>query len=403
MRNRISVRPSYRVKAAAFPLLVVMLLVFCVTKVIRGSDTSNVTNGGVWNYISLFYYLIALVAFIKRGYPLKAVMVFPALYVLLAVISTFINIHGSIDRNFAYSFAMVPYFLLVMYSFYSYSTQHRASEIIVITTFFICLGINLVTILMYQFGSSRRPLASDIYFSLCLFPFFLTFTKNKKLRNVVIVVLFAAMFFSGKRTGVISYALAVVVYFLLDNHINASNNMKKTLKRTAILLICAVILYYISHAIDNAYHLKLYYRLDRLYEDGGSGRNKIYSSVLQGFWNSDFFHKTIGNGLHASEQIAFSYAHNDFLEILYDFGVPALIFFLGFYIQLFLRLKQFVRQKSPYSAPFAVSLIIGLSLSMFSFFLIFYTYVTGIVAYWGYVLAMEQKRQSRKNELYNDA
>lgn len=58
-----------------------------------------------------------------------------------------------------------------------------------------------------------------------------------------------------------------------------------------------------------------------------------------------------------------------------------------------------LRSRSPYAAAFSASIVLGLFLSLFSYMLVYYTYVTGLVAFWGYCLALEKERLSSSKEI----
>ena len=102
-----------------------------------------------------------------------------------------------------------------------------------------------------------------------------------------------------------------------------------------------------------------------------------------------------GHGMNTAGKIGGAgQAHNDFLEILYNYGILPFVSVVVFYLSLIVEGIRLVRRESPYAAAFAFSLIVGLFLAMFSYFTIYYTYVTCIMAFWGYAMAMENKRLS---------
>ena len=204
--------------------------------------------------------------------------------------------------------------------------------------------------------------------------------------------MFLAVFFSNKRTGLIAFVIAFVVYILIDEYINGRNNALKLIK--SLLLTVAVLLafYYLGRYFDNKYYLGIFARLENLQEDGGSGRAEIYSTIWNEYKNSSFLDKLIGHGMFSTNSLTGFNAHVDFLEVLYDYGIFALICLVWFYICLIKKSINMLRSHSPYAAAFSASIVLGLFLSLFSYMLVYYTYVTGLVAFWGYCLALEKER-----------
>lgn len=377
-----------------FVLLAIMLSAFCVLKVLRGSNTESTSNGGIWNYISLLYYPIFLFAIIRKSsYRINTIFISSGLYVTVAVLNAILNSTSQLNITTAYQFLMIPYAILVFFTFYLYSNESKAAQSIILIGYFICLMLNIYSVVMYQFAGAAQAMQSDIYFSLGLFPFALQFIDNKRLKIIIIVLEFFAVFMVNKRTALISFIVALVIYLLINAWVRETSKFFGTLKTIIIATITVTLFYYISKFFDDKYNWGIYYRLMRVAEDGGSGREDIYRNVWFGFTNSSFVQQLFGHGMNTAGQIGGAgQAHNDFLEILYDYGVVAFAFAVIFYLSLVVESIRLVKRKSPYAATFAVSVIIGLFLAMFSYFLIFYTYVTCIMAFWGYSLAMERKR-----------
>lgn len=386
------IKTKVKLKELVFIIISLMILVFCVTKILRGADTDSESSGGVWNYISLLFYPLALVPLFTRKHHINVTFISLGVYLLIAgLVAGFYFWDSPITTASVYNLIMVPFFAMVFTAMYFYAEKVRSAEIILIITFFACFLLNSISILRYQFGGSARALASDIYYSLGMFPFFLLFSKNRMMRYVVTILLFSISFLSGKRAGFIGLSVAIVVFLLVDASIRA-NNMVRVIRMIILIGLAVLAVYLISRYLDNILHTGLYERLERLDEDGGGGREKIYRRMWDGFVNSSFIQQLFGHGVYASSSIVGILAHNDFLEILYDYGVFALIAIIIFMVSLYVEAYKMVRRKSPYAPAYLASLIIGTFLCMFSYMLTFYTYVLCYVSMWGYSISMERKR-----------
>lgn len=373
-----------RQKKNYFILLALMLMVFCVTKVIRGADTLSDSQGGIWNYISLVYYIVFIIACMSykriRVSLLNSSLFF---YTIFAFFTGCFYINA-LSRSQIYNLLMVPYFPLVFACFYMIAREEKKSKTIINITFIICILVNMFTIINYQFFGQQRALASDIYFSLCLYPFILLNVTSKKIQNVCTISLFLATFLSGKRAGLIAIIGAILIY----NWINSYIHLKKSWNKT-ITIIGVGLLIWLSFRIDVQNDLGIFNRLFRLIDDGGSGRVDIYSIIWGNFKKSSVLEKLFGHGIYKTLDISGFMAHNDLLEILYDYGIVSAVFIVLFYISLVFIAVRMTKRRSKYAPAFCASLIIGFTLSFASFFIVYYTYVTCMAAFWGYCIALD--------------
>ena len=379
-----------------------MLSIFCILKVIRGSSIENTTAGGIWNYISLLYYPIALILFFTRD-KIKIDLIFTSafFYVLVALFSTFLNWGYRVDVSSIYNLLMIPYPILVMSVFYISSKKSEWCERIILVGYIVCLILNLRSVLSYNFTNAEEMMKSDIYFSLGLFPFALQLLKRKYFKVLIVLLQFAAVFLADKRTGLIAFIIGLILYILISSFCDNKGSFLKTVKSLIIATVAVLLFYKVGKYVDDTYNLDIFSRLMRLSDDGGSGRADIYSNVWQGFKNSDFIEKMFGHGMNTAGSIGGAgKAHNDFLQIIYDYGVFAVVFVTVFYISLVVRAFKMIKCKSPYAAAFTFSVVIGLFLAMFSYFVVYFTYVTCIMAFWGYTLSMEKQRvmERRRDE-----
>ncbi len=381
-----------KVNMGMLMLISVMLLVFCVSKVLRGANTASTTEGGFWNYISLLYYAVVVYGILKRRvFKIRAVFVWSMIYCVVAM--SFAFSHGSVMSNKSqlYNFLMIPYFFLVFVSFYLFSAENRKTEKIILLAYIVCLFINALTTILYLGFGNLRAMANDVYFSLCLMPFALLFIKNKFFKTAIVVLQFFVSFLANKRAGFIALCIGLVVYYLVEANNSPKNKLSRVFGRIILIAASIFLLYRISYYIDSTFDYGLYDRLDRLIDDGGSGRSAMYTAIWNSFWSSNWFQILFGHGMNtAGDVVGAGRAHNDFLEVMYNYGIIAFFCMAGFYLSMIFHAVRMIRHRSHYAPAFAFSIVIGLTLSMFSYFLIFYTFVTGIVSFWGYALKMEK-------------
>ena len=107
------------------------------------------------------------------------------------------------------------------------------------------------------------------------------------------------------------------------------------------------------------------FRFNQLEEDGGSGRNIIYERIFYSFQQSEWNEKLFGQGYQSVVNINNgALAHNDLLQLLYDFGVVGVGLFLMFFLSLvFSVIDRFSRRnanKTLYAAFVSSLLLFGI-------------------------------------------
>jgi O-antigen ligase len=86
-------------------------------------------------------------------------------------------------------------------------------------------------------------------------------------------------------------------------------------------------------------------------ESFGSGRSEFYMTVWTNWENGNFFSLLFGHGLTSVQVLLLKYhgirhAHNDFLEIIFTYGILGIVVWLSFLFQLW-KLKSQIRLFSP--------------------------------------------------------
>lgn len=393
--RQIGIRIHVKQGIRLFSVISVLLFAFCVLKVLRGADTANESAGGIWNYISLVYYPLFLFHIIRRRRTIvRDFFIFSFLFVLFAVIGVVLSGTLSLSTESIYGFLMIPYPFLVMSVFYVYADDNLFAHRVILLTYYVCLLLNFITIVRHQFFSYERAMASDVYFSLCLYPFCLLLEKYTPVRIVAFVIQFFSVFTADKRAGFIAFVIGIIGYLLIFNSQRGRNHLLAAIRAVLIVAAIVLLLYLVTSLLDQQFHLNIYSRLLRSGEDEGSGRVHIYQRVWNDYLRSDLPDKILGHGKGMLKAVTGSpHAHNDFLEALYVYGVIPAVCLVLFYVALIVRLIKLILRRSRYAAAFFYSVVIGVTLSMLSFFLIFYTYVTGLVAFWGYTLYMERQEE----------
>ena len=136
---------------------------------------------------------------------------------------------------------------------------------------------------------------------------------------------------------------------IVSKYINEKGKLLRTLKTIIVTIVVVVVFYNVGKYIDDKFSLNIFSRLFSLSEDGGSGRIDIYSNVWESFKSSSVMNKLFGHGVNAVGTIGAGAekAHNDLLEVLYDYGIISFIFVTIFYISMVVEAVRLIKRKSP--------------------------------------------------------
>lgn len=133
-------------------------------------------------------------------------------------------------------------------------------------------------------------------------------------------------------------------------------------------------------------------------EDITNGRENIYEVTWDMIAHSTTSKLILGHGHNAvlrDSPLEIS-AHNEYLEIIYDYGVIALIIYLGLWGYV---IKQFIfhyRNNTIYFVPYALSICIFAVMSVVSQLVLYVSYFLYLVMFWGIVQAAKERLLLRR-------
>ena len=284
---------------------------------------------------------------------------------------------------------LIPAFLLFFYSlFQSYNFKAFFLKCV------FALLVGLVGVYMYILLFRNEYVFVGIYASLnasyffiILLPCILFTTSNTLIRAFSIICVTVLVFSSMKRGGIIALALSLLVYYIINVIVNKENGERKrrVFPIISFLFLC-IALIFLFIQFDLATGGYIIGRFDAISEDEGSGRLGIYMEVIDKIQKSDFIPFIFGHGRLAVEKVT-AYgmpAHNDFLEMFYDYGVIMFILYLVFHIFFLLNIFKLIRIKSAYAPIMAMSYVSFFIFSMISHVFL-YSYFLFYIMLWGAV------------------
>ena len=242
-------------------------------------------------------------------------------------------------------------------------------------------------------------ITSNSYYVLIMLPFVLLI-NNKILKFLLILTIAVCSIMATKRGGIIAFMVAMIAYYVVE-HIFIKKS-KYMLRNIFIFLFSMAVLFAGFYFFDQRYNSGyLVERLDRMEEDEGSGRIRVYEEVYKGIKNSTATTFLFGHGFYTTTEVTSkrNTAHNDFLEVLYDYGFFMFLLYLWLHIFLLRYSIRLIWQKSPFAAPMVVSCSIFFVFSMVSHVII-YPNFSVFAMFWGMLLGVINK--NKKASLYEN-
>lgn len=363
-----------------------------------------------WSVCVAMYSLIEEETATLLGYPREYYMV-PLLSInILTVLITlhyYSRCHGQI--------ALVLIWLILIVLIYPIVSTFKAREVIEITLwptsylasyslirskpnylkalrwlFLIIYILGLfyfVTGKILQEGLSSHGLESAsnaVFCVLTVMPFLLLF-RSKPIVLISLVVTLVAVVFSNKRSALLIYAAALIptIWSYLSK---GKSSFKKIV--VSLLIIGALVLLF-NYLVSNYLEGRIFERFESISDDQGSGRFTAWSLLLSKIFSSDPFSFILGHGHYAvSKTTDLTAAHNDFLEVLYDYGLLLFVVYLLLHLRVLQRTIALYKNKSPLFTSYFFSAVVFIVMSWVSILIVQQRYMIYFAIYWGMVEAL---------------
>src|SRR5690625_3993080 len=311
------------------------------------------SSGSLISQVSLFVVLaISLLFFIRslltpnKKSHLYWIWTF---FLFINVFSYYFNFNTLVAEH-RHSYGMFKRILIVFLPFYPflYFAQNGELKAKHFTRFLIVMIP--ITIMMFFYKESRMlekrssPDANVVnnvaYYFVVLIPLVFLFLKRKVYAMLTLLVLMFFIVQGAKRGAMLSAALGLLIYMY---YLFKTINDKDKLKGYFLSFIGIVVVSYLSYSFfqDNEFLIR---RLESMAGGDSSGRDRIYLDIFNTWYHSDSYSRLLfGFGFAGSTIVSSggNFAHNDWLELLTNFGLFGVIL----YIVLFYYLFKYVFKK----------------------------------------------------------
>lgn len=203
---------------------------------------------------------------------------------------------------------------------------------------------------------------------------------NGKWKYILIFIVLVTVLLASKRTGAIACIFAILTYFIISER-----QATKKIKNFLSLIILVGGFYAIANLFFSEQLTYITERFANIKDDEGSGRTEVFAAVLSLVEESPSESVMFGHGYNAvfkETNIGFS-AHNDFLEVLFDYGIVGLLLYASIYMAIIIRIIRIKNRELKISL--IISFILFLLVSVASHLILQPTSILCLCAFWGYV------------------
>lgn len=226
---------------------------------------------------------------------------------------------------------------------------------------------------------------------------FLLLNDKRIVRIVAILLAILVTLMSLKRGGMLSLGIGLTLYLIV--YVKVSLGKLVSFRGLVIAIIAVIVISYLVIYFNDSMEGLVFNRFVTLEQDEGSGRGEIYKEVQEMISHSSIIGYVFGHGwggVARDSSFGLS-AHNDFLEIIYDFGYLAFFLYVIFLVRLTRRLFKMLKNNHPYSPALSASLSIFLVNSLVSHIFIYSWYMIMFTFFWGFVI-----RETNNDIVYNE-
>lgn len=235
-----------------------------------------------------------------------------------------------------------------------------------------------LTGMMIEEGGDGFLASNFVFWPMCCIPF-IFLVKNKYITFSSLILLAYCVILSQKRSALVAFVIIASTYIIIF----FKEKRNKISFKLILFYILSIVVFYILANRMMEYLESIQTRMSLIMEDKGSGRVFLYGDVFNSINNFDFPEWMLGRGLSSIRLTGHSNAHNDALQMLYEYGLFGLFFYLTLCVIVLRRGRYLYRIKHSDAYSYWVSLVVFFVLGTVSNLTVFNNYFSFICAFWG--------------------
>ena len=267
----------------------------------------------------------------------------------------------------------------------------------ILAAFIIVMAVVSIPLIQRNLSGQGRAgeVIFPVYFFLTAMSMVIMFFPKKNLFWVVPCIM---IIFTTKRAGLLVIVCGLFLSQIAEYHM--AKTLKKKWKKMLTIAAISVAAVIAMVFLVQTFNLNILQRFMGISEDGGSGRIQIWDRVYLSYSSGSIFERLFGQGYQSVTRLMLTgraiLAHNDYLEILHDYGIIGLVLFS---IWLFQVLSNFVKmwyRRDRFLPSYCYTLSAMILLSILSYFFIQSYLINFTACYLGIVMAL-----STNNKKFN--
>lgn len=276
------------------------------------------------------------------------------------------------------------FFLIVIFE-YSKDCEEEYTEnfINLLSIGYVLLSIFIIIkIIEYRVQIVDIGGVNEIYTILLAFPIIFA-CKNILIKSIAQLSTIVMVLLALKATAVIAILAAYGTFFFVSPKIDNKKISKWIIRIIFFLLVAIAAIYVINSFGIVELEGGLLNKFLEVDSTGGSGRIDIWKDSMKIQSESSLVEFLLGHGYNTLvNYIGFS-AHNDFIEVMFDYGLIGLVLYVFIYIILIKQTKMLIKNKNKYAPILAVSTAMTFVVSMTSHLVIYNGLLTNCAIVWG--------------------
>lgn len=277
---------------------------------------------------------------------------------------------------------------------YIFVKDNTNRTIQIVRLYYLIGGLGLYLFLNSMIFNFFGHQSNMVYFFVLTAPILLL-KENRAWKIFVLVLVSIMAMVSMKRSMMLAIALFWFIYFVG----NGLRDQKHWLRTVFLAIIVAVGVFFAFGYLDKLSGGFFSERFQM--EDMSNGRNDIYESTWEMQKQSTTVQWLFGHGHNAvrDNSVREISAHNEWMEILYDYGSLVLLLYLGLWICLIKRWLFHYKTMSRYLTAYTLSLSIFAVMSLVSQLVLYVSYFLYLVMFWAIVEALTDDDDQNEEDL----
>ena len=322
-------------------------------------------------------------------------------FVLSYILTVFWAFLFPIESRIVFISTLLPF---VFWTLGDKMCAQKGREFVSVYVPFCFMGLVLFFFLKFDasFLLDKEYAAINASYSVLYFMPFLLISEKRMIRLLAIILTAMVTIASLKRGGMVSLSMGILAYLWAYSKVVSGRAI--SVRGIIIVAIVVVALAIVVIRINDSVDGMIFNRFSSLENDEGSGRKDIYKGVINMIANSSPIGLLFGHGwggVARDSSFGLS-AHNDFLEVIYDFGLIVFFCYILFLYRLIVRMIYMLRYNQRSAPAFLASITIFLLNSLVSHIVIYPWYMIMFTLFWSYTVHESVQSNSSTVVLSNE-